>query len=188
LTARGGLDYAATTELLRPQPNATAALYNRFWAQSDPNWIGILGTDGLSTDGTTRTPLRRTITGITDGSSNTMMLAEVAGRNRRFIRGKEVSAPTVPEATWTAGPWASPDSRINIGGFNPSWVVGQPLPANGPCVVNCINDKEIYAFHSGGANVVMGDGSVRFLKASTTMDVVLGMLTRERGEVLAAAD
>jgi len=50
--------------------------------------------------------------------------------------------------------------------------------------VNCVNDKEIYSFHAGGANVCMGDGSVRFLRATTTLDVVLMLLTRDRGEVL----
>lgn len=181
--ARGVTDYAATTELLRPQPFATAALYAQFWAPFDTQWLGILGTT-LQSNGVV-TPCRRTILAVTDGTSNTLMLAEAAGRNRRYVMGREVTAPAVPEATWTNGAWASPATRINVGGFNPSWKVGQPLPTNGPCVVNCINDKEIYAFHTGGANGVMGDGSVRFLKANLTVDVALSMLTRARGEVYA---
>jgi prepilin-type processing-associated H-X9-DG protein len=51
-------------------------------------------------------------------------------------------------------------------------------------VVNCINDKEIYAFHSGGANICLADGSVRFLKQTATMDLVLSLLTRNRGEIV----
>ena len=54
--------------------------------------------------------------------------------------------------------------------------------------MNCINDKEIYAFHSGGANILMGDGSVRFLKATVHLDVVLQLLTRDRGEVNASTN
>jgi prepilin-type processing-associated H-X9-DG protein len=102
------------------------------------------------------------------------MLAECAGRNRRFIMGKED-----PSQTWTAGPWANPNSRISVGGFDPS----NPSSPVGPCVVNCINDKEIYAFHPGGANILMGDGSVRFLKVGVHIDIVLQLLTRARGEV-----
>ena len=66
------------------------------------------------------------------------------------------------------------------GFFNPA----NPGDAVGPCVVNCINDKEVYSFHTGGANVCMADGSVRFLKASTPIDVVLQLLTRARCEVI----
>jgi prepilin-type processing-associated H-X9-DG protein len=136
---------------------------------SDPTYIGILGHSKVGA------PAERRMTEITDGTSNTMLLAECAGRNRRFIMGKED-----PSQTWTAGPWANPASRISIGGFNPS----NPSDPYGPCAVNCVNDKEIYSFHTGGANLVMGDGSVRFLKATVTLDVALQLLTRARGEVL----
>ena len=36
----------------------------------------------------------------------------------------------------------------------------------GPCSVNCWNQGEIYAFHTGVANVCMGDGSVRTVKST----------------------
>ena len=54
----------------------------------------------------------------------------------------------------------------------------------GANAVNCINKKEIYAFHPGGAMILLADGSVRFLKASVKLDVVLQLLTRDRGEVV----
>ena len=82
--------------------------------------------------------------------------------------------------TWTAGPWANPNSRINIGGFNPA----NPTSPTGPCAVNCINDKELYAFHPGGAMVVLADGSVRFMKVGTPLETILMMLTRARGEIV----
>jgi prepilin-type N-terminal cleavage/methylation domain-containing protein/prepilin-type processing-associated H-X9-DG protein len=178
---RGVLDYAATTERTWPSGGNpfVSATMRPFVQQGDPNWIGALGRDTLSNNNTVRNPVKRTIVGITDGSSNTMVLAECAGRNRRFIMGREDSSQT-----WTAGPWANPGSRINVGGFDPSWRPGQPLPAVGPCAVNCINDKEIYAFHTGGANIALADGSVKFLKASTRLDVVLQLLTRDRGDIL----
>ena len=69
---------------------------------------------------------------------------------------------------------------VQVGGFN----AANPTQPVGPCALNCINDKEIYAFHMGGANVVMADGSVRFLKANVKLDVVLQLLTRARGEVV----
>lgn len=163
---RGLLDYAATTERVWPNPFVSGAMAP-YVSTSDPNYIGILSHMKLDGSGV------RTIASITDGTSNTMMLAECAGRNGRFIQGRATTG------SWTGGPWANPDSRIHIGGFNP---VNQTDPY-GPCAVNCINDKEIYAFHTGGANICMGDGSIRFLKASTSLDLVLALLTRARGEV-----
>ncbi len=43
--------------------------------------------------------------------------------------------------------------------------------------MNCFNEKEIYAFHPGGAMVLLADGSVRLLKATTSLDVVRMLLT-----------
>jgi prepilin-type N-terminal cleavage/methylation domain-containing protein/prepilin-type processing-associated H-X9-DG protein len=172
---RGCLDYVATTERVWPNQWVSAA-EAPFVQAGDPYFIGVLGHDKVTNGKPDKA--HRTFASITDGTSNTMMLAECAGRNRRFIMGKED-----PTQTWTAGPWANPGSRIQVGGFDPSWQPGQPEPQTGPCAVNCINDKEIYAFHPGGANLCMADGSVRFLKASTSLDVVLILLTRARGEV-----
>jgi prepilin-type N-terminal cleavage/methylation domain-containing protein/prepilin-type processing-associated H-X9-DG protein len=42
------------------------------------------------------------------------------------------------------------------------------------------------SFHPGGCNVGFADGSVRFLKSSTAMQVVWGLGTRAGGEVLSA--
>jgi prepilin-type N-terminal cleavage/methylation domain-containing protein/prepilin-type processing-associated H-X9-DG protein len=43
---------------------------------------------------------------------------------------------------------------------------------------------EIYAFHPGGANVVFGDGTVRFLNAQIDMVNLARIATRERGEII----
>jgi len=166
---RGTSDYAATTERIWPNPFVSAA-QAPFVAAADPNYIGVLGHTTLTGSG------ERKLTAITDGTSNTMMLAECAGRNLNFIMGRQQ-----PTTVWFNGPWANPDARINVGGFDPS----NPTAPSGPCAVNCINDKEIYSFHVGGAMIGMADGGVRFLRASVRLDVVLQLLTRARGEVLA---
>jgi len=44
--------------------------------------------------------------------------------------------------------------------------------------------SEICSFHIGGANVVLADGSVHFLKAFVNINLVLRMVTRDRGEVI----
>ncbi len=43
---------------------------------------------------------------------------------------------------------------------------------------------EIYAFHPGGANVVFGDGAVRFLNAQIDMVNLARISTRDRGEIV----
>jgi prepilin-type N-terminal cleavage/methylation domain-containing protein/prepilin-type processing-associated H-X9-DG protein len=164
---RGLSDYSATTERNWPNPFVSASMVAALQV-GDPNYIGVLGHTTLTSSG------ERRITDIADGSSNTFLLAECAGRNLRYIQGRPATG------TWTGGPWANPDGRLQIGGFDPA----NPSGVVGPCAVNCINDREIYAFHTGGANVCMADGGVRFLNASTRLDVVLQMLTRARGEVV----
>jgi prepilin-type N-terminal cleavage/methylation domain-containing protein/prepilin-type processing-associated H-X9-DG protein len=58
----------------------------------------------------------------------------------------------------------------------------------GPCALNCTNDREVYAFHSGGANAAFADGSVRFLEASLSIRVLAALVTRAGGEVVSAGD
>ena len=169
---RACLDYPATTE--RNWPNAFVSPQQApFVERADPHYIGVLGHTKLE-NGRILKATRR-ITDISDGTSNTMVLAECAGRNRKYIQGRDVG-------TVSNGPWANPNGRIQVGGFDPA----NPGNATGPCAVNCINDKEIYSFHSGGANILMGDGSVRFLKQTVTLDLILQLLTRARGEILSS--
>jgi prepilin-type N-terminal cleavage/methylation domain-containing protein len=167
---RGVLDYAATTERTWPNNFVSAAMRPHV-QPGDPNYIGILGHTKARENRTGE----RTFADITDGSSNTMMLAECAGRNRRFHMGREDAS-----LSWSAGPWANPNSRLEIGGCDPA----NPTATIGPRAVNCVNNKEIYAFHPGGAHLGMGDGSVRFVSENISLDVVLSLLTRARGDLL----
>jgi prepilin-type N-terminal cleavage/methylation domain-containing protein/prepilin-type processing-associated H-X9-DG protein len=186
---RGPTDYAATTE--RTWPNSFVSTtpgggQAQFVSASDPYYIGMLPHDKVTNGAEDRS--RRTLLAVSDGTSNTMMAAECAGRNRRMVMGQEDTVQT-----WTAGPWANADSRINLGGFNPaSYVPGQlitnPGTTTGPCAVNCINSKEIYSFHSGMANLVMGDGSVRSVRSTITIDTALQLLTYNRGDMVQGLD
>jgi prepilin-type N-terminal cleavage/methylation domain-containing protein/prepilin-type processing-associated H-X9-DG protein len=171
-TNRACTDYAATTERNWPNPYVTSQ-EAPFVATADPAFIGVLGHTRLMNGAIV--PAGRTFASITDGTSNTMMVAECAARNRRFFMGREVTG------SWTGGPWANPDSRLQIGGCDPN----DQNAVVGPMAVNCINNKEIYSFHSGGAMLLMADGSVRFIKQTVSLDLVLQLLTRDRGEVIA---
>jgi prepilin-type N-terminal cleavage/methylation domain-containing protein/prepilin-type processing-associated H-X9-DG protein len=140
------------------------------------------------------------ITDILDGSSNTIMVVEDAGRPAWYSnKGLVVSGPAI--GMYEAGPngpapqgggaWADPLNYIATNGSDPS---GTGIAAGGgflgipdapwSCALMCSNDSEIFAFHPGGTNVVMGDGSVRFLKAGLSMTQIAALLSKAGGEVL----
>jgi prepilin-type processing-associated H-X9-DG protein len=54
--------------------------------------------------------------------------------------------------------------------------------------MNCTNEQEMYAFHPGGSNVLLADGSVRFLNAGIDIQVLARLCTRAGGEVVSETD
>jgi prepilin-type processing-associated H-X9-DG protein len=49
-------------------------------------------------------------------------------------------------------------------------------------MINTTSNNEIYSWHSGGANVLFGDGSVHFLSDSTPAPLIIALVTRAGGE------
>ena len=124
-----------------------------------------------------------------DGSSNTVLVLERAGRNLLYRRGKPIAAGTDAESTAISlsggGSWADApfhgDLWINGTGYN--GVLGTD---GGPCAVNCSNGSHAgwYSFHTGGAHSLMGDGSVRFLSENASALIVASIITAQRGEII----
>jgi prepilin-type processing-associated H-X9-DG protein len=115
---------------------------------------------------------------ITDGTSNTLLVAEDAGRPERWQAGH-----LVPGVFSFGGPWASSANPVVIRGASPD---GATVP--GPCAINCTNNQQPYSFHPGGANFLFADGSVHFLSAAMDMRVLAALATRAGGEVVTGAD
>ncbi len=113
---------------------------------------------------------------ITDGLSNTIMLVECSGRPHTWVAGKQ----TVTSAG-TTGAWANNTNDINVEGSEPGGTATNTATAIAP--LNNTNSGEIYSFHTGGSNIVMGDGSVRFLRQSVKLRALVIMCTRAGGEV-----
>jgi prepilin-type N-terminal cleavage/methylation domain-containing protein/prepilin-type processing-associated H-X9-DG protein len=139
-------------------------------------------------DSTTR------IADVTDGLSNTIAVAEVAGRPKLYINGQvntTLSTPDVDdpdESTQAAGfvtgaPWAQPRGQIWISGWNPA-----QNTFFGPCVINCTNDQEVYSFHTGGSNFLFGDGSVRFINQTISAEAFASLVTRAAGDLITSSD
>ncbi len=119
------------------------------------------------------------MTAVTDGLSNTIMLCEDAGRPSNFVKGRPTGA-----ITGDGWGWADPDCGYSLNGTLPSGLFPTSGPKGGPCIINCNNDSEAYSFHSGGINVVLGDGSVRFVRESMAITTFAAMGTARGGEVI----
>jgi prepilin-type N-terminal cleavage/methylation domain-containing protein/prepilin-type processing-associated H-X9-DG protein len=145
----GGSTYPTGTALHEGVPAATSGMFQR--------------------DGTIRMAV------VTDGTSNTLMVAEMSWvspqygtRYRTWVRGGEEYAGIMPG--------------------RPSFVVsGRNVtnPINGIFSANLIvpyNDMPFGSMHPGGMNVCLGDGSVRFVNQNLSMSTYRALASREQGE------
>ncbi len=122
--------------------------------------------------------IKRNIVKVPDGVSNTLMIVEVAGRPEWW------HARTVdPNVKLTGGAWASWANNIAARGHT-----NDGLNFLGPCAVNCSNNIGIYAFHTGGANGLMGDGAVRFLGENLDVQVFYALASYNGGEIISGGD
>ncbi len=172
---------------------------------------GQLATSGFidpvtNGEGVMPDSVMRRITDITDGTSNTVLIAECAGRPELWRAGRPVPLaqldPTMPRypiedaagGDMPGGAWAEQQNAFFLDGSTPDGVL-KP----GPCAINCTNnycglptrnydDGEVYSFHAGGANCVFADGSVRFLRANMDIRVFARLVTRADGEIVSSND
>ncbi len=110
---------------------------------------------------------------ITDGTSNTFLISEDAGRPDLHRAGRMVSANGQLD-----GGWADRNAEYIVHGFN---AAGTSSP--GPCHTNCTNGNEVYSFHHGAANHVFADGSVRSISAAMDIRLFVRLVTRAGEEV-----
>jgi prepilin-type N-terminal cleavage/methylation domain-containing protein/prepilin-type processing-associated H-X9-DG protein len=139
-----------------------------------------------------------TIASITDGTSNTILLSEFAGKLKLYVAGKDTGKTLLSDITGqiNLSQGATQTGNLMFGGLG-----GWGDPANGadeiwgsgfdgtgpggPCLINCSNNFGLYSFHAGGVNVVLADGSVHFLASNTAPGVVVGLVTMAGGESIA---
>jgi prepilin-type N-terminal cleavage/methylation domain-containing protein/prepilin-type processing-associated H-X9-DG protein len=118
------------------------------------------------------------IVAIQDGTSNTIMYAEFAGKNTLYQAGHNTGT-ALSGYYGGEGGWADPTS----GGSLLYGSSGDGTVTPGICGINCSNDFGLYSFHTGGANCVFCDGSVRFLNTSMDVTALAYKVTRAGGEV-----
>ncbi|MCX7699544.1 MAG: DUF1559 domain-containing protein [Gemmataceae bacterium] len=122
---------------------------------------------------------------IRDGSSNTFLIMEDGARPNWFVLDREMGT-LLPRPEGFG--WTDPDgcagsmdgSHPGTGAINGSGVT----PGDGAtCIVTCNNDSEPYSFHSGGMNVCMADGSVRFISRTISAASFAAMITARSGDI-----
>lgn len=123
----------------------------------------------------------RKIVEITDGTSNTILVSEQAGRPDFYILGVKQASNTAMAAYNQWGPWAAYQvTRVQQFGSDGITADGP----GGPCTINCNNSQGFYAFHTGGANAVYCDGSVRFLTRNLDPNILFAVVTINGNEVV----
>jgi prepilin-type N-terminal cleavage/methylation domain-containing protein/prepilin-type processing-associated H-X9-DG protein len=138
-------------------------------------------------------PIR--IADITDGTSSTILFGEAYHRDPLWKTFSDQcmwdASQHLDDMTQMATWW-----DITALGRNAAapinWQLTPPLPGGPPWSPPCqdLSYRRVGAYgsgHGGGANVVLADGSVRFLRESISLSTLQALSTRAGGEVIAEA-
>jgi prepilin-type N-terminal cleavage/methylation domain-containing protein/prepilin-type processing-associated H-X9-DG protein len=210
-------------------PDSTRVDYdpaNGGWASTNPNavavtdYAGVYGVHplfwaangltapsnpyGAITNNLGADPLPIALTDITDGTSNTILVAESAGRPFLYNNGAVRQSLDLTTVEVNGGGWVRPASEIWLIGFADKGgnTPGGPYAVNAanglsfggvypsktvPNATNYLNTDgsgQIFAFHSSGANVLLADGSVRLLDSSIAPATLQALVTRANNDVV----
>jgi prepilin-type N-terminal cleavage/methylation domain-containing protein/prepilin-type processing-associated H-X9-DG protein len=145
-----------------------------------------------------------TMANVTDGLSNTMFVGENGdflvcqdGSKRDYRASSQhgwmIGSQHIDPPTSTAGGdwrsfnmttvrWSINDKKgTKLGGSTPGWPNWPGDCAQFGVCENTSTNVPLNSAHPGGVQVLMGDGSVRFLSETTTMDVVAAAAIRDEG-------
>lgn len=154
---------------------------------SNPTAIPPTSTNGMLPKNS-----KLTFGDVTDGLSNTIAVVESGGRPLVYRRGVTVGDNPQTHRV-NGGGWVRPASDVLFAGSSAD---GASIPGN---FVNRTNGLDVgaetygstgypsvgtegssqpFSFHGGGLNVVLGDGSVRFIDETISIGVFASLVTR----------
>jgi prepilin-type processing-associated H-X9-DG protein len=157
-------------------------------------------------DGVMKKTVKTPVLAIRDGTSYTLMVSESSGRPNLYSMGAQVGTETVADdsAIWT-DPGAisfridgsAPPGQVRLDTNTPNTLAvavptslgypgatAQDTIGFGTCPMNCTNKEEIYAFHTGGANVLFADGHVSFISQNINISALCALATSNGGEII----
>lgn len=103
-----------------------------------------------------------------DGLSNTIAIAEAAGRPQRYDRGRLMPGKIVSGAGW-----ANHELYYIFGNDTPT-------PQD---TIGATNNNEVFGFHRGGAHLLFGDSSVRWFDNTLSPRILAAMITARGSEI-----
>ena len=123
---------------------------------------------------------------VKDGTSNTILIGERVGGADIYYGRNRVDLGVLNNLN--GGGWA--DFLNGEHWMSGSLYDGTRGVDGGPCPINCSNERGsgFYAFHAGGAQFVLCDGSVRLVQQSVNSLTFASLITRQKGEVFPPLD
>jgi prepilin-type N-terminal cleavage/methylation domain-containing protein len=149
---------------------------------------------------------------VQDGTSNTIMMIEDAGRAHPSVGSFGAFSSRFTPVSSAADPinmdtgangrrvfaWVDADAAANglsgphraiLPASRQARINNYASPVGGPVecrwsVNNCGPNDEPFAFHTGGANATLGDGSVRFMSAATDPVMLKFMVGANDGQIV----
>ncbi len=121
---------------------------------------------------------------VTDGTSNTFLLAERTGGTTIYFKTKPAPAPYQALGPTNGGSWS--DVILGEQWLQGATAAGPPNADGGPCPINCSNARGdgYHSFHVGGTHSLMADGAVRFISENIAAQTLAALITRQKGEIV----
>lgn len=149
----------------------------------------VLGALGRGPNGVKASSIR-------DGLSQTIMIAEGAGRPN-FFSGLRRVTPNPRQGNPAFGTnfvadgwgWADINNGFSLDGSNTDGIQNTTSSNGttnivGSCNMNCTNDSELYSFHTSGCVTLRCDGSVHFMSSNVSGPAIVPLMTRDFGDIV----
>ena len=139
------------------------------------DYLAVNGTNQLACDGVVYANSRTTLTAITDGTSNTILVGERPPSNDLYYGWWFAGSGDFPY--FGATDVALGANEVDVSS-NTTYAFGPGDPANP------IDRWHYWSMHPGGANFLRADGSVHFLSYAVDPTLLGRLATRSAGEVI----
>ena len=154
----------------------------------DSGWMdanNVPHPPGVDTRGLLHGNVAPPIATVTDGTSNTIMVSEDAGRPQYWLNGRLIPDGSIVPGIGESGPttYTNEGSGWGWADYNSEFYTDGDGSRQH---TNWSSNNEVYAFHPGGANHVFADGSVHFVKQSAAPSVFVWLISPAGGEVISS--